>query len=109
MVWSLSKKDCLFSDAFYTSILAFFNPKFYQMKKNLLLFVALFVFTIGSSQTFIDNFITYNVTSTNPNTVRTTSYNTAGGVTVTVPGTVSNGGVTYSVTEIGAGSFANKQ
>lgn len=73
------------------------------MKKILLILIAFFVSTIGYSQTFTENNITYEVTSTT--TVKTTGYNSAGGTVVNVPATVTNNSTTYNVTEIGVQSF----
>jgi len=77
------------------------------MKKLLLILIALCTATIGYSQTFTDSNITYTVTSSANNTVRTSDYNSAGGTNVTIPSTVidASTSITYTVTEIGAGSF----
>lgn len=57
------------------------------------------------SEFFIDNYITYEVTSTSPNTVKTIDYNTDGGTTVTIPNTVTNASVGYAVKRIEDLSF----
>lgn len=77
------------------------------MKKNLLILFFICVSAIGYSQTFTDsNFITYNVTSTTPNTVEITGYNsTSGGAVVTIPETVINNSIAYSVTSIAFAAF----
>ncbi|UKM63903.1 hypothetical protein GSB9_00450 [Flavobacteriaceae bacterium GSB9] len=56
------------------------------MKTNLLFLITLFLVAIGYSQTFPENFITYNVTSSN--TVEITDYNNAGGIPVTIPSAI---------------------
>ena len=92
------------------------------MKKHLLFLLALCSLNIGFSQTFIDNNITYTVTSTSPNEVAVTNYNINGGLNVVIPETVtpnssskitttknaSNLMVTYTVTSIGNQAFFNK-
>jgi len=79
------------------------------MKQTLFILLALSLSLISYSQTFTVNHITYEVISTVNNTVKTTDYDTAGGATVNIPSTVTNSGITYTVTEIGATSFYNKQ
>jgi hypothetical protein len=81
------------------------------MKKILLIAIALFVTTLSYSQnSFVNNFITYNVTTTNTNnpTVETTGYNVAGGTSVVIPPTVTNNSTTYAITGIASNSFNNK-
>ena len=82
------------------------------MKKTLLILMTLFTVVIGYSQQFTENFITYNVTSTTNNTVRTTNYDVAGGPDVVIPSTVTdnsvNPAITYTVTLIGPASFFQK-
>lgn len=81
------------------------------MKKILLIAIALFVTTLSYSQnSFVNNFITYNVTTTNTNnpTVETTGYNVAGGPSVVIPTTVTNNSTTYAITGIASDSFNNK-
>lgn len=77
------------------------------MKKISLITIALFISIIGYSQTFTDNNITYEVTSTS--TVKTKDYNMAGGTIVNIPATVTNNSISYSVTEIGVNSFKENQ
>ncbi|WJJ95418.1 leucine-rich repeat domain-containing protein [Algibacter luteus] len=60
----------------------------------------------GFSSNFVVDHITYQVTSTTNNTVKTSDYNTAGGTVVNIPSTVTRACTTYSVTEIGVNSFA---
>ena len=81
------------------------------MKKTLLFLTTLFVSVIGYSQTFTENFITYQVTSTTNNTVRIFDYNTAGGPVLTITNTVTDTstGTMYSVTEIANFAFENNQ
>ncbi|WP_052467131.1 leucine-rich repeat domain-containing protein [Psychroserpens damuponensis] len=55
--------------------------------------------------TFVSDFITYEVTSLNPNTTKAIDYNEAGGTVVNMPGTVSFNGFTYSITSIGNQAF----
>ena len=79
------------------------------MKKLLLILIALFISLLGYSQTvgdtFVENFITYEITSTTTNTVRTIDYNTAGGTFVSIPSAVTNASISYSVTNIGPNAF----
>lgn len=79
------------------------------MKQKLLILLALSIATISHSQTFTVNYITYQVTSTTNNTVKTTDYDTAGGTVVNIPATATHNSTTYSVTEIGEETFYNKQ
>ncbi len=78
------------------------------MKKQLLFLTALFISVMGYSQTvgdtFIDNFITYEVTSLAPDTVEAIDYNVAGGTMVDIPAIVPN--TVYSVTSIGNNAFS---
>jgi hypothetical protein len=67
---------------------------------------------VGSAQigdTFIDNFITYGVTSLTPNAVQTIDYDMTGGTVVDIPAMVTYNGISYSVTQIGIDSFFNNQ
>ena len=80
------------------------------MKKQLLILMTLCISIIGYSQTvgdtFVDNFITYQVTSLTPNTVRVTTYdNNNGGTDADIPATVTNSSTAYSVTSIGNSAF----
>jgi hypothetical protein len=76
------------------------------MKKQLLILTSLFLSLIGYSQTFTNNFITYNITSSN--TVEVSNYNFAnGGVAVTIPATIVYNSITYNVTKIGDSAFKN--
>ena len=68
--------------------------------------MTLFTVVIGYSQTFTDNFITYNITSITPNTVEIIDYdNTNGGATVNIPATVNYNAATYNVTSISYSAF----
>lgn len=78
------------------------------MKKTLLILTTLLISAASYSQTFIVNNISYEVTSTSPNTVKTTNYNTAGGTTLNIPSTVTDNSITYTVTRIGFNSFSSK-
>jgi len=77
------------------------------MKKQLLILFALFALTMGYSQTFVDNFITYQVISSqSPYTVQATDYDfTNGGAVVNIPATVTYNSITYNVTVIGDEAF----
>ncbi len=76
------------------------------MKQQLLTLIMFYCAFFGHSQTFTDNYITYEVISAT--TVSTTNYDTAGGTVVTIPSTVNYNSVTYDVTSIGYNSFFNK-
>jgi hypothetical protein len=58
----------------------------------------------ATGDTFVVNNITYTVISEGDATVTATDYNTAGGTTVVIPGTVDNG-TTYTVISIGDDAF----
>ncbi len=80
------------------------------MKKQLLFLIATLLFSISYAQTvgdtFIDNFITYEVTSISPNTVSVINYdNNNAGTDANIPATVTNSSSTYSVTSIGDLAF----
>ncbi|WP_138434602.1 leucine-rich repeat protein [Winogradskyella algicola] len=80
------------------------------MKKQLLILITLCVSTIGFSQSvgdqFIDNFITYEITSLTPNTVMTRDYDfSGGGSEVIIPATVDYSNTTFDVTIIHTNSF----
>jgi hypothetical protein len=79
------------------------------MKKTLLFLITLFTVVIGYSQTFVDNFVTYSITSTTNNTVQATDYDTAGGSVVNIPATVNYNSVMYTVTAIANNAFLNNQ
>ena len=57
---------------------------------------------------YVIDYITYEVSSTNPNTVSAVNYNVLGGSTVTIPATVTIASVIYDVTEIGEDAFNQK-
>lgn len=63
---------------------------------------------LNVGDTYIDNYITYEVISVASSTVKAVNYNTAGGTTVNIPATIPNGLITYSVIEIGNNAFQNK-
>ncbi|BCY28935.1 leucine-rich repeat domain-containing protein [Flavobacterium okayamense] len=73
------------------------------MKKHLLLFSILFCSLLGYSQTFTDNYITYDVV--NSTSVVISDYDANGGTVVNIPATVSYNGTTYNVTSIGNSAF----
>lgn len=83
------------------------------MKKKLLFLTALFISIIGYSQTvgdtFIENFITYEVTSITPDTVEAIDYDMVGGTVVAIPDSIFNNGITYNVIAIGEDAFAFNQ
>ncbi|MFD0964253.1 leucine-rich repeat domain-containing protein [Pseudofulvibacter geojedonensis] len=79
------------------------------MKQILFILLALSLSLISYSQTFTVDYITYQVTSTTNNTVKTTGYDTAGGTVVNIPNTVTDNGITYTVTAIGNIAFYDKQ
>ena len=64
---------------------------------------------LAVGDTFVVDFITYEVTSLTPNEVKTIDYNTNGGAVVTIPDSVNNNTVTYNVASVGAASFFDKQ
>ena len=102
------QKKILYVIIHYVKLLwRFINPKIVHMKKQLLFLTALITTIIGYSQTFTDNFITYQVISSQPPyTVQATNYDfTNGSPTVTIPATVSNNSITYTVTVIGDQAF----
>lgn len=83
------------------------------MKKQLLILTTLVITSIGYSQTvgdiFVENFITYEITSLSPNEVHITSYNeVSGGTNVNIPATVINNSFSYAITQIRFNSFFNK-
>ena len=65
--------------------------------------------SVTDAPDFVVDYITFEVTSHSPNTVRAKSYNTAGGTSVVIPETVTDNFITYDVTSIGPNSFFNKQ
>ena len=76
------------------------------MKKQLLFLITLFMAAISFSQTFTDNYISYNVTS--PTTVEVTDYDDINGSsTVIIPASVNYNSVNYSVTSIKFLAFQN--
>lgn len=77
------------------------------MKKSILILAALCCCAIGEAQSFVVNSITYVVTSTTNNTVRTNDYDPGAGSVVNIPASVTNPAtnIAYSVTEIGTNSF----
>lgn len=82
------------------------------MKKNLLILFTLCITSLGYSQTvgdtFVDNFIFYEITSLAPNNIEAVGYDTAGGSVLNIPATVTFNSNTYSVTQIAAFAFSNK-
>ncbi len=79
------------------------------MKKQLLILITLCTAVIGYSQTFTENYITYNITSaTSPFTVEITDYNNTGGTSVILPSTVNYNTTTYTLTSIANQAFFDK-
>lgn len=79
------------------------------MKKTLLILIAFCISAIGYSQTvgdtFVDNFITYEITSLSPDEVEVHDYDHSGTKDVTIPATVANSGTTYNITSVGEDAF----
>ncbi len=64
---------------------------------------------LNAGDTYIYDFITYEVISVASSTVKAIDYDTTGGAIVTIPATAPNGLITYSVTEIDELCFINNQ
>ena len=71
------------------------------------LFVLLAMASYGQEvgETFLTNFIEYEITSISPLTVKVKDYTGEGGSSVGIPPTVTHSGNTYTVTEIGEKAF----
>lgn len=78
------------------------------MKRTLLNVLTLWVSILGYAQAFTIDYITYDVTSTVPNAVMITDYDTTGGAAINIPSTVMYGGESYAVTSLGDSAFSNK-
>jgi hypothetical protein len=78
------------------------------MKKTLLLSISLFLVSIGHSQTFISNGISYEII-TGTSTVNAVDYNTLSGSVVVVPKTVTNPNTSAKLSVIGIGADAFKE
>ncbi|MFD2562923.1 leucine-rich repeat domain-containing protein [Aquimarina rubra] len=89
------------------------------MKKQLLLILMILFTSMGGysqmvGDTFIDSFITYEITSLSPNIVEVINYNPNGGTDVVIPDTVTPASAgkslmpTYSVTNIDVNAFRSK-
>ncbi|MEZ4796081.1 MAG: leucine-rich repeat protein [Flavobacteriaceae bacterium] len=94
----------------FTSFHEHLSHRCYVSKKQLLFLIAICVCVIGYAQTvgdqFIDNYITYEITSLTPNTVMTRDYDfNGGGSEVIIPATVSYSSLTFNVTVIHTNSF----
>ncbi|WP_186826897.1 leucine-rich repeat domain-containing protein [Seonamhaeicola algicola] len=63
---------------------------------------------LNTGDTYVYNYITYEVISAANSTVKVIDYNTTGGTVVNIPTTIPNGLITYSVIEIGTQAFENK-
>ncbi len=59
--------------------------------------------------TFVDNFITYEITSLSPNEVEAIDYDMAGGSVVSIPANVSYSNEVFSVTSVGNLAFSQNQ
>lgn len=76
------------------------------MKKQLLFAFIFCLSILGYSQTFTDNFFTYQVLSPiSPYTVTLTDYNFSGGSNVNIPSSVNYNSITYNVVRIGNYAF----
>lgn len=64
---------------------------------------------LNIGDTYVDGFITYEVTSAALSTVKAIDYDMLGGTMVTIPASIQNGLATYNITEIGNAAFFNKQ
>lgn len=62
---------------------------------------------LNVGDTYVYDYITYQVISVANSTVRAFDYNTAGGTVVDIPAIIPNGLITYTVTEIGNYAFAS--
>jgi len=62
---------------------------------------------LNTGDTYIYNYITYEVISVANSTVKAVDYNTSGGTIVDIPATIPNGLITYNVIEIGNNAFLN--
>lgn len=58
--------------------------------------------------TFVDDYISYQVTSASANTVEIINYDVSGGSIVNIPATVFKNGETYDITSIAANAFNSK-
>lgn len=67
-----------------------------------------FVETVNVGDTFTDNYIMYEVTSTTDNTIKALYYDVAGGSTATVPEQIDYNGQSLTVNEIGEYCFEEK-
>lgn len=81
-----------------------------NMKKTITTLIAGFFTILGFSQTFISYGITYELVSGSNNTVNAIDYNTAFGLQVTVPKTVTNPSTNskYGVIGVSADAFKSK-
>jgi hypothetical protein len=63
--------------------------------------------SLAIGDTFVVDFITYEVTSITPETVEAIDYDASGGTVVNIPAIVTNSAITYDVTSIGQQAFYN--
>ncbi len=63
---------------------------------------------LNVGDTYVYDFITYEITSVANSNVKAIDYDMAGGTNVTIPTTIPNGQITYVVTEIGQSAFSQK-
>lgn len=76
------------------------------MKQKLLLFLSLLIVTIGQSQTFNDGQLEYRVTDATNNHVSVKKFNNICPVgDVVIPETISDNGITYTVTSLAKDAF----
>lgn len=89
------------------------NYRYVVSKKQVLFLFVFYISMLGFAQsvgdTFVDNFITYQITSISPNEVQTSDYDMAGGTVVNIPSTVDYNAINFTVTKINASSFTNNQ
>lgn len=76
------------------------------LKIILTIILTSFSLSIGMSQTFTVNGFNFNVLSTNPNEVEVTG-GSDGSSPLTIPSTVTDNGITYTVTTIGNSAYRN--
>ncbi|MDG4714377.1 leucine-rich repeat domain-containing protein [Winogradskyella marincola] len=62
---------------------------------------------LNVGDTYVYDYITYQVISVANSTVKAVDYNLSGGTDVNIPATIPNGMITYTVTEIGNNAFAS--
>ncbi len=63
---------------------------------------------LNVGDTYVYDYVTYQVISVGNSTVSAVGYDTAGGTIVNIPAAIPNGLITYSVIEIGNNAFSSK-